>query len=351
MQTTLALRPFTILVGPNGAGKTSVLEALYALSRLDTVPADALFTGPLALRAVARRQPDTMELAFKVTGINSEGELALKLTIHRTRNGAPPLPDLWSGDIELMATSDNGPIFMVPSLSLRDQSTGDYWPELHRCVFLRVDPRSVCAPSLAFADATIATDGGMLPTVLANLKLSDDVAFERLLTDLRRLVPEVRGLRPLPTMIGSPNDRRAGYELVFDTDSGTGIRGTDMSEGTLVLLALLTVIHSPARPRLLLLDGLETALHPTAQMKLTKLLRKLVETDPMLQIIATTHSPFVIDCVPPESVLVFAKAADGTSGVRSLAEHPEAKRFHGQLASGQLWTLDDEETWVFGGAK
>jgi len=187
--------------------------------------------------------------------------------------------------------------------------------------------------------------------VLANLKLADDEAFERLLKDLRRFVPEVRAPRPLPTMMETAAGLRAGYELVFDTDSGTGIRGADMSDGTLVLLALLTMLRSPMRPRLLLLDGLEDALHPTAQMVLTKFLRKLVEDDPKLQIIATTHSPFVIDCIPPESVLVFAKGPDGTTGVRSLAEHPEAKRFHGQLASGQLWTLDDEETWVFGGAK
>jgi predicted ATPase len=346
--TTIALHPLTILVGPNGAGKTSVLEALHMLSRLDTTSVDALLKGPLALERVARRRDDVREMLLQVAGRTAGGPEVVRLLCKREREGEPRLGDRWTGPIELQVIDDQpwGPLPL--SRSLLEQDWGDYWPELHSCAMMRIDPRRVCVPSQAAASAVIASDGACLPTVLANLKLADDGSWDRLLEALQRLVPEVQRFRTRPTTVETAAGGVSGYALFFDTNSGTDLRAEDMSDGTLVLLALLAVIYSPARPRLLLLDSLETALHPTAQMRLTKVLRKLVEDDPSLQIVATTHSPFIADCVPPEAVQVFAKAADGTTGVRSLAEHPEAERFRGRLSSGQLWTLDDEEHWVFG---
>jgi len=71
-------------------------------------------------------------------------------------------------------------------------------------------------------------------------------------------------------------------------------------------------------------------------------LRITVRGPDAIQVIATTHSPFILDAVAPDAVQVFALRDDGTAAVRSLAEHPEAARYTGALSTGQLWTLDVE---------
>ena len=64
------------------------------------------------------------------------------------------------------------------------------------------------------------------------------------------------------------------------------------------------------------------------------------------QIIATTHSPYVLDELPPENVIAFALRDDGTVASKPLSEHPDAAKMSGTLKSGELWSLDAEREWV-----
>lgn len=65
-----------------------------------------------------------------------------------------------------------------------------------------------------------------------------------------------------------------------------------------------------------------------------------------LQIIATTHSPYILDELEIDQIQCFALRPDGTVATKSLAQHPAAKANQTMLLSGQLWTLDAEENWV-----
>jgi hypothetical protein len=74
--------------------------------------------------------------------------------------------------------------------------------------------------------------------------------------------------------------------------------------------------------------------------------RRILDTVPDLQIVATTHSPYVVDEVPPEHVWVLALDAAGISRARRLTDHPDAKRRLKILTGGELWSAQDESTWV-----
>ena len=65
-----------------------------------------------------------------------------------------------------------------------------------------------------------------------------------------------------------------------------------------------------------------------------------------MQIIATTHSPYVLDEIAPENVIAFALRDDGTVASKPLSEHPDAPKVNGALKSGELWSLDAERDWV-----
>jgi predicted ATP-binding protein involved in virulence len=65
-----------------------------------------------------------------------------------------------------------------------------------------------------------------------------------------------------------------------------------------------------------------------------------------VQIVATTHSPYVLDEVEPENVYAFAVRETGAVASKSLSQHPDAAAMKGRLSTGQLWSLDEERRWV-----
>jgi energy-coupling factor transporter ATP-binding protein EcfA2 len=395
--SSIVLRPLTVLVGPNGAGKTSTLEALHYLGQLYYKDYAELFAGPRAPAALMSHRPGVEAFSLGAWGRSSAGERSLELAVvqknyeqvdnqgdesevheveatfklgygeGRQPEGATlelrygegrqpeivgdsPLPrsegrlrynrSVYDDEGRAPEAKQNG------HRSLREEGPRDHWPELRSAVFLRLDARRVAAPSIALERPRVEFDGSGTASVLANLKLTDEERLERIVRDLRRVVPQVKGVRVLPTTLLTSGERGAGFRLAFDfeNDGGLNVPATGASEGTLLTLALLTVLHGPSRPRLLLLDDVHQALHPRAQSSLMKILLDL-SAGPV-QIIVTTHSPYILDTVEPDCVRVFALRPDGTTAIEPLSKHPEAAAYRGALSTGQLWTLDDEQSWV-----
>jgi predicted ATPase len=118
-----------------------------------------------------------------------------------------------------------------------------------------------------------------------------------------------------------------------------------VSEGTLLVLGLLTALHAAGRPSLVLLDDLDRGLHPKAQRELISLLRGLLETNPDLQILATTHSPYMLNCMEPNEVRMTVLRDDGATVCSPLAEHPKFEKWKDEMAPGEMWSLFGEK-WL-----
>ncbi|HET7504626.1 MAG TPA: AAA family ATPase [Kofleriaceae bacterium] len=137
----------------------------------------------------------------------------------------------------------------------------------------------------------------------------------------------------------------------FDFRGAPGVPAHGASHGTLIVVALLAILHGEHRPNLILLDDFDHALHPRAQMELVRMLKRLLALEAFtdVQVVATTHSPYMLDELEPSEIQVFALRDDGTVASRRLSEHPEAAKTRGALAAGQLWSLDPERDWVLRG--
>src|SRR5581483_9851149 len=104
----------------------------------------------------------------------------------------------------------------------------------------------------AAPDPTImAPDGTGMHTALANMALNDPDSWQDLQANLRRIIPTIRRLRHT----AAPNMHQAP-SLLFDTVGADSVPAYQVSEGTLLVLGLLTAIQSPGRPNLVLLDDL-----------------------------------------------------------------------------------------------
>jgi predicted ATPase len=141
------------------------------------------------------------------------------------------------------------------------------------------------------------------------------------------------------------NSTVPGFALYFDTAVATGLAADQMSEGTLLLLGLLTALHDPFEADVVLLDDLDRGLHPRAQRNLIELIQALQTTWPELQVIATTHSPYLLDAIEPSQVLLTSLDDTGKVHCCALSNHPEIHRWADTMSTGELWSMVGED-WV-----
>lgn len=341
--TDLALRQFTILVGDNCSGKTSVLEALRLVDELTVQASRAPGAGIEILAELARQGTDHMELSW--SGQRSGPPWVASLELDKVGSERWKLrvsgEDV-SGPFKFGEEFD-GPGWL-PLLSKISSLTGPV-------AFYRFHSDQIAASAYSNRPAAaVAEDGALTAVALAALKLADDEAFERIETAMRRLVPSLQRVFIKPATVIHPSNPNpvTGSKLYFDFRGAKGVPAHRASQGTLVVLALLTVLHGPNRPSTILLDDFDHSLHPRAQMELVRMVKELLTVDEFkdTQIIATTHSPYVLDEVPPSDVIVFALRDDGTVAAKPLSDHPDAPRVNGSLKAGELWTLDAERDWV-----
>jgi predicted ATPase len=345
--TDLAFERFTILVGDNGSGKTSVLEALELPGLLAQgvagAPPDELL----------RQGAKTLTLSFDGRALGQRWAASLAV---RKPKGTIPAPD--SSVWELAASG-------VDASGTKFGESGPWgWPHgtimdaLRRVTSLlgyvglyRFRADQVAAPAYSERPgAPVAEDGALTAVALAALKLADDEAFKRIESAMCRVVPSLKRVLIKPATLVHPSNPNpvTGSKLYFDFQGARGVPAHHASQGTLVALALLTVLYHPERPSVILLDDFDHSLHPRAQMELVRMIKELLELDDFkeTQIIATTHSPYVLDEVSPSSVIAFALRDDGTVASKPLSEHPDAPSMNGTLKSGELWSLDTERGWV-----
>ena len=332
--TTVRLGRMCLLVGPNGSGKTSALEALDALGR-----------------AGAGSFPWKDPRAWYDTHVHRGDRTAVALGARGVVGGAPVEVQLSLGPIATM------PGELIESLAWQEGAVphggrGGFPVEfpasaggrlVQGAVLLRPDAARIAAPSLLRSPTpSVEADGYGTASVLATIRLRDLAAFERIEGLVRRVAPAVESIQ----VETAQAEDGVGFRVTFSVRGASNLPAEAVSAGTLVTLALATALHAAPTPRLLLLDELDHSLHPKAQFELVRQLRALAEARDDLQIVATTHSPYVLDAFTLDEVRVFAQRPDGSVAVKELREHPGAQRLRDVLSPAQLWSLDDEASWV-----
>lgn len=323
------LERLTIFVGSNASGKLSVLQALNWLCRLFRLDHPHNLDGELLL-SLTQGAAEPMELACECGG---------RAYRYRTRSSSPSLP--------YPTPQPNGN--EDGREGAQSLSEGDWtpWrqelagpPPLPEAVLLRLETSRLVQPHPASDSTIMQADGTGLHTALANLALNEPDSWQALQANLRRIIPTIRRLR---------HTRALGLQqptaLLFDTVSAASVPATQVSEGILLVVGLLTVLHASDRPNLVLLSDLGRGLHPKAQRELIELLRGLLQNDPALQIIATTHSPYLLDCMEPSEVRMTHLNDDGSTVCAALSEHPKFEKWKNEFHSGEMWSLFGEQ-WV-----
>jgi predicted ATPase len=336
----------TVFVGGNGSGKTSVLEAINSAVQAATGDPQKVF--------VHERHGDWVYTR------GGEGDLSIRC---ETSGGAfsldgvrprdyPAAPEPLQGSPWVYHVTTSG-----PARTAVDRA--------RRTVFLRLSATALARPSYSQDDPPrIDSAGAGLASVLAFMALNDPQGFEDLVAVARTLIPRLRRIRFRKATVYRTESEviRFGHDAVnrrsrrpykgelilLDFEHAENVSARTASEGTMLMLGLLTVLLGPARPQIVLLDNIEHGLHPLAQKQMVGVIGQILEKYPDLQLLATAHSPYLLDHLSPEQVRIMAAGPDGHARCGRLSDHPKFAKWKEEMAPGELWSLFGER-WIVQG--
>ena len=156
--------------------------------------------------------------------------------------------------------------------------------------------------------------GENLPFVLRTLQQHHPDTFQLISEYLRLLVPGLKSLAPsksgdmLEVKHGDENETFAELEFWQESD------------GTLRLLALLTAMYQQPPLYMLVIEEPELTVHPEALAVLVDL---LIERSAYQQVLITTHSPDLLNCLPAETLRI-VELEGGTTKIGPLSEEQKA---------------------------
>ena len=115
------------------------------------------------------------------------------------------------------------------------------------------------------------------------------------------------------------------------------------SDGTLLVLAYLSILYLPKPPRLLLVEEPENGIHPKRLRDILEILRNLIHEQPHTQVVLTTHSPYGVDLFKPEEVTLCTKLDTGEIRTTRLSDRPDVVRQLGVFTLGEIWTSEGDD--------
>jgi predicted ATPase len=346
------------LVGQNSAGKTSVLQALHYLSRLASSPFKHIFQyerAPQFITTVGEENMSVTASGFWGYTNTQYWEASYSWTQQSV--------DYWHPAASWKVNDNQGSCEGWNN-SLKD-STYPIPQSLKYAVHLKLVASNLV--KAAYSDEItprVEFDGSGLAPTLDFLRDEAPDKFQSLQEMLKRIVPGVQkvGVRRAKVKVNRQRlievDRKsisyeesqemAGQEVVLDMNTGDRLPAHAISEGTMLALGLLTVLMNPKQPNLVLLDDVEQALHPKAQRELIAVFKEIIQANNNLQIIFSTHSPYILDELTPSQVHVLSNTNLGFTLSKRLDEHPDVEWAKQTLTTGEFWDAEGED-WVVEG--
>ena len=175
----------------------------------------------------------------------------------------------------------------------------------------------------------LTSTGDNLPNVIQHLKEQYPGQLERILKILAERVPQ---LEKVDAEIMT--DGRLLLQIK-DVPFERPVLSKFASDGTLKMLAYLTLLYDPEPPQLIGIEEPENQLHPRLLLDLAEECRLASSRS---QLMVTTHSPFFVNGLRPDELWVLYRDEHGFTQAQRASDMDGVKDFaeHGALL-GQLW--------------
>ena len=199
--------------------------------------------------------------------------------------------------------------------------------------FLALSPDAMGQPlpdERAAGRIRLRRDGSNVAEYLDEIRRADLNAFNGILEALQFVLPYAADLQPALTS-------ELGRSFYLKLKEGKfEVPGWLLSTGTLRILALLACLRHPNPPSLLVVEEVENGLDPRTLHMLVEEIRAAI-TLGTTQVILTTHSPFLLDLLSLEHIVVVERI-DGRP-VFTRPDGAQLAQWSESFSPGRLYTM------------
>ena len=356
------LTPLTVLLGPNGSGKSTIFDVFNFLSECFQFGLRHAWdrrgrgkelksrgaSGPILFELKYREQPDTPIITYHLAideGTKGPEVVEEWLQWRRGAKGKPfrflefnrgkgraasgetpdedderPETNLRSSD--LIAVNTLGQLSEHPRIAALREFITDWYVSYLSIDQTRNQPE-------AGPQERLSKGGENLPNVIQYLKEQHPDRLEGIFAKLRQRIPRLERVEadPMP-------DGRLLLQIK-DAPFDQPVLSKFASDGTMKMLAYLTVLHDPEPPHFIGIEEPENFLHPRLLPELAEECRSAAQNS---QLLITSHSPFLLNAMRAEEVRILYRDEQGFTQAVRASDIQGVKELLGAGASlGYLW--------------
>ncbi|HSL55491.1 MAG TPA: ATP-binding protein [Pyrinomonadaceae bacterium] len=305
---TLPLGPFTLIVGPNGSGKSTAVQAFsfgssYDYKRLD----DWVTVGAEVSSEVA------VHFNWQMDGNEFITSVGLKKEFSPVKLGTLPM-------------RNNLSAIRPPFLGYEGFRVFSF------------EANAIAKPVMTSPNPQLEQDGSNLAAVLDGLRDSDPERLEEMNRELNRWLPEFDRI-----LLATPEEGKKSFALRTSVGHFR-LPASELSQGVLLALAFLAVVYAPNPPSIVCFEEPDRGIHPRLFVDIRDAMYRLAfpenygEKRKSVQVIATTHSPYLLDLYKehPEQIVIAHKDEQGVHFER-LSEKPHIDEILESAPLGDIW--------------
>lgn len=353
---TVKLKPLSVIIGNNGSGKSSLLEAVETYRRILLEGVDAAMEhwqgfehirhkeaqGQLttAARIDPTRQKNAMGFHLKLSTVDGAVDMKLKANIREKGNRLYIQDESYrvGKDVEATrnATGAAQTVGEGRSIIMGLPDMDSTLANLRNCLFLRLNPDTIGnlqAIKRSGGKTWLAGDGSNVAEYLIDLRERSPSAFEQVTSALRYVLPYASDVEP--KVLDAGIIRRSYVQLL---ERKYEIPGWLMSSGSLRVLPLIATLLDPEPPPVVFIEEVENGLDPRTVGLVVDLMRAAAQSG-RSQIIATTHSPYLLDMLDLDDVLLCERGEKGPE-FSWPGSRAEMQAWRQSFMPGRLYTMN-----------
>lgn len=375
---TIKFSPLTVFIGNNGSGKSSIIEGLEMLHTIATRDLDAAISpwrdfdhilnkamshdlkldlepnerphkdNPMAFNLQGRlgdrnrisvdytlevaEDPSGNDLFIKQETLEQKGRNVPKINFERNDTGR--VSGKYTVDVEEAVNAELQDGISLLNLSRvrfpYDIPLRDFIQDWQ---FVSLVPQTMGNPKRqrrSIGRAKLEKDGSNIAEYLLEISEKYKDAFTDIISSLQLVLPYSTDLQ---IAITSEIERSVYPQIA---EGNFKVPGWLLSTGTLRILALLALLRHPEAPPLIIIEEIENGLDPQSINLIVNEIRNAVESG-KTQIIITTHSPYLLDLVLLDHI-VLVERKDGQPVFRRPADNERLRQWAESFSLGTLYT-------------